>query len=166
MVVKILGYVGTAIVAGILVQQIQTTNNLAKVDTGLSSSLHSTTALAKIEESVIGKNKILKQVVATTKTTDGQLSSTLDITKTINGNIHQIDAANEATLALNKGMVSISGQSKQTLYSVSQELSQLNISIQKLKLYLTQLDNLVSTDKTSLGDMKFQTDIMNQKVPG
>lgn len=159
-------YVGMCAVIALLGQQMVTTYYLAKIDTGLNSSLHSTKSLATIESAIIDKNQALKDVASTTQAMDQQLMLTLAATQTIDTHIHKIDDLNGATLHINQGLVQLGQQGGSTLTTTASNLQQFAKSISTLKTSLAQLDQTIQTDASNLHDMKAQTDMMNRKVPG
>jgi hypothetical protein len=162
----VLLYAGMCAVVALLGQQMVTTYYLAKIDTGLNSSLHSTKSLATIESAIIDKNKALRDVTSTTQAMDQQLMLTLSATQTIDTHIHKIDELNAATLKINQGLVQIGQQGGTTLTTTATSLQQFADSISTLKSALAQLDQTIQRDAGNLHDMKAQTDMMNRKVPG
>lgn len=166
MVLKIFGYLGMAIVVGLLIQTMVTTLYLSKIDTGLTTSLQTTTQLAGIEQAVIDKNKSLSDIVSTSKQMDQQISTALSSTKQIQGNIHTIDSLNGSTLTANHNTVSYGNQSGATLGLIANNMQQLKQSIAALLASITKLDGWAKQDRNDISQMKQATDEMNQKVPG
>lgn len=159
-------YVGMCAVVALLLQQMVTTYYLAKIDTGLNSSLRSTASLATIESAIIDKNHALRDVVATTQGMDRQLGDTLQATQTIDAHIHKIDDLNGATLQINQGLVKLGQQGGASLTTSAASLRDFSTSMAQLKASLSQLDQTIQSDASNLHDMKAQTDTMNRKVPG
>lgn len=163
---KWLYYLGTIVLLGFLVQQMVTTYYLAKIDGGLHSSLRSTARLGTIQTEIIHKNQSLHNVLAATQDISGQLQLTLKETQIIDGNIHQIDNLNLATLRVNQVLTGLGSQGQNTLGAIAASMQTLQQKISSLSGPLSQLDDTIHSDRSLLHDMRAQTDRMNAKVPG
>ena len=166
MIMKVLGYVGMALVIGLLVQTMMTTYHLMRIDSGLKESLESTERLVEIQEAIIEKNDALAGVVETTKKMDAQLQATLGATKQVHANITQINELNAATLEVNKGMAVLGAHTGTGLQDVSGGLGTLNSSVNELKKALEELGLLIRDDRSNLAKIRSYTEQMNRKVPG
>lgn len=166
MFLKILGYLGMAVAAGLLVQTMVTTYYLAKIDSGLNTSLDSTGSLITIQEAIIDKNHAVKDVITTTKQMDKQLEGTLAVTQGIRTNIKLINDFNAATLDLNQNMVTSGSASGQSLQTISSGMGQLKQSTEQLFNALVNLNQITTQDRNNLRQMKSYTEQMNNKIPG
>ncbi|GMA50045.1 hypothetical protein GCM10025857_14020 [Alicyclobacillus contaminans] len=159
-------YVVNAGLVGLLAQQILTTSYLGKIDVGLRSSLQSTKQLSTVESSIIQKNHALAGLADTTRTMREQLAETLQVTQSINQNIHTIDNLNAATLNVNQLLVGLGHQSQAHLSTIAGQLSQLTATLQQMNGQLNLLSSVIQADAATLHDMRAQTAVMNSKVPG
>lgn len=166
MIGKILGYTGLVAVIGLLLQTMATTYYLGKINSGLNTSLQSTSQLISIQNAVIEKNQSLHDVIATTKAMDQQLQTTLQTTQGIRSNILKINEINAATLEVNGRMAVSGSNSNQSLEGISTGMGQLRQSTEALYNSLVKLNELTGRDRANLHQMKAYTDQMNQKVPG
>lgn len=165
MIRKVLGYAGMLVVAALLAQTMVTTYYLAQIDAGLNSSLKSTTGLIQIQNTIVHKNQTLQGVVQTTAEMANRLKGTLSQTELIDENIHNIDALNSDTLAINQGLVNIGNKSGQTLSGVAQNMKQLAQETKGLSNSLTDLNQLITQDRVNMDQMKGYANQMNQKTP-
>jgi methyl-accepting chemotaxis protein len=163
---KVLGYVGMTVMAGLLAQTMVTTYYLGKIDKGLTVSLDSTTQLISIQKAIVEKNESLKDVVSTTQAMDQQLQLTLKATQGIRANILRINELNGATLQLNQHMMTSGTASNQSLDSIYTGMTQLKQSTEELYASLDRLNGITQQDRSNLQQMKAYTEQMNRKIPG
>jgi len=166
MIGKVLGYVGMAVLFGVLVQTMVTTHHLMRIDQGLQESLDSTERLVGIQEAIIEKNDALAGVVETTNAMDEQLRATLGATKQVHANIREINALNGATLELNEGMAVLTAETGDGLEEVAGGLQTLQGSTVELRKALEQLGVLIREDRSRISKIRGYTEEMNRKVPG
>jgi hypothetical protein len=163
---SVVGYCIAALLILVLIQQVLTTTYLGKIDAGLRSSLSSTKQLSAIQSSVIEKNGALTGIAKTTDNMDTALGTTLQLTQTIDRNIHQIDDLNVATLSANRQLAALGKDGQTNLTGIAQNLQTFAQVLSQLQAQVAQLDGVVRVDQPTLHDMKLQTDTMNRKVPG
>ncbi|WAH36142.1 hypothetical protein [Alicyclobacillus dauci] len=166
MLIKVVSLVAMAAMAGVLAMTVPTTFQLAKMDTGLSSSLHSTTQLVSIESSIIQKNKSLHSLIQTAHLMKAQLQVTDSVTAKLETNINTINHLNQQTLEINQSISKGANTSAQNLADIAASMSALYSATSSLSKTLQSLNGIVQGDTNNLSQMRDATAQMNSNVPG
>lgn len=166
MIGKVAGYLGMAVLLGLLVETMVTTHHQMRIDQGLQESLDATERLVKVQEAIIEKNEALAGVVETTNAMDEQLLATLGATKQVHANIKQINELNGATLRLNQEMAGLTAETGDGLGEVAGGLQTLQGATAELRTALEQLGVLIREDRSRISKIRGYTEEMNRKVPG
>ncbi|GMA62541.1 hypothetical protein NZD89_22450 [Alicyclobacillus fastidiosus] len=166
MMFKIGSLVVLVAAVGLLATTIPTTVQLARMDVGLRSSLHSTSQLVGIEAAVVQKNKSIGKLVETSADMEEGLQVTKQTTSSLDQNIEMINQLNQSTLSINQSISNGARASADHLASIASNMSALDTSTKGLEATLQALDGIVQQDNNSMSQMKQATASMNDKIPG